>query len=337
MSRCTHLDDLDVDAALFAREGASFEWLRAQAERCESCATEVRRFEVARERMSSAVAHPGADLLARYQAGAPLSEGDIGSIEFHARRCPDCRLGLKVLARASVSRSRRRPGPERTTVRRRWPALLRGLRAPGVAIAASVSAVLVAVVWVSVERALAPTSRPPRSGDMAALASQAVALSAVDGLAVSLSSELRQADAATPPTSVGAPCRATRTPGALAYCVTIDERFLQYSASSIAANSGELLETFARIVTRRSDTFVGLSVYTDTTGSSAQNLERSELQARWIRDLLVSAGLPASRIEASGRGEADPIVYPDESDPSAQARNRRVELVVEISSSGAYD
>ena len=172
---------------------------------------------------------------------------------------------------------------------------------------------------------------------MAALASQAVALSAVDGLAVSLSSELRQADAATPPTSVGAPCRATRTPGALAYCVTIDERFLQYSASSIAANSGELLETFARIVTRRSDTFVGLSVYTDTTGSSAQNLERSELQARWIRDLLVSAGLPASRIEASGRGEADPIVYPDESDPSAQARNRRVELVVEISSSGAYD
>ncbi len=64
--------------------------------------------------------------------------------------------------------------------------------------------------------------------------------------------------------------------------------------------------------------------YTDDRGSDAMNQKLSEARAESVRNYFVSAGIPASRVKATGRGESDPIA--DNSTAAGRARNRRIEL-----------
>lgn len=48
--------------------------------------------------------------------------------------------------------------------------------------------------------------------------------------------------------------------------------------------------------------------YTDRIGSDAYNLRLSQRRADAVRDYLVAHGIPPGRIEAVGKGKADPIV-----------------------------
>jgi outer membrane protein OmpA-like peptidoglycan-associated protein len=73
--------------------------------------------------------------------------------------------------------------------------------------------------------------------------------------------------------------------------------------------------------------------YTDNLGSSTYNQGLSERRAQAVREILVDDGLPAAKITAEGRGEADPV-KDCEAAPHAQriaclAPNRRVEVRVE--------
>lgn len=47
--------------------------------------------------------------------------------------------------------------------------------------------------------------------------------------------------------------------------------------------------------------------YTDRIGSDAANLRLSEARARTVANVLVSKGLPASKVSVEGRGEANPV------------------------------
>jgi OOP family OmpA-OmpF porin len=47
--------------------------------------------------------------------------------------------------------------------------------------------------------------------------------------------------------------------------------------------------------------------YTDRLGSDAYNQKLSEQRAATVRDYLISQGISADRIDAEGRGEADPV------------------------------
>jgi outer membrane protein OmpA-like peptidoglycan-associated protein len=64
--------------------------------------------------------------------------------------------------------------------------------------------------------------------------------------------------------------------------------------------------------------------YTDSIGSDAYNLRLSERRAGAVRDHMVAQGIEAGRIEASGRGKADPVA--DNATPEGRAQNRRVEI-----------
>ena len=48
--------------------------------------------------------------------------------------------------------------------------------------------------------------------------------------------------------------------------------------------------------------------YTDRLGSAASNQRLSERRAATVRDYLVGKGVPADRIDAEGRGSADPVM-----------------------------
>lgn len=66
--------------------------------------------------------------------------------------------------------------------------------------------------------------------------------------------------------------------------------------------------------------------HTDSRGSDTKNQELSYQRALEVRNYLVSQGIEAAKIEAVGRGEANPVA--DNSTPEGRANNRRVELVV---------
>jgi len=66
--------------------------------------------------------------------------------------------------------------------------------------------------------------------------------------------------------------------------------------------------------------------FTDSTGSTAHNLELSQRRAEAVRSALAQAGIDRSRVEVRGYGEA----YPVAGNESAGDRqlNRRVEIVL---------
>jgi outer membrane protein OmpA-like peptidoglycan-associated protein len=66
--------------------------------------------------------------------------------------------------------------------------------------------------------------------------------------------------------------------------------------------------------------------HTDTVGGLAYNDRLSLARAERLREMLVSLGIPAERIQAAGRGKREPLVATDEN--VSEPRNRRVEISV---------
>jgi outer membrane protein OmpA-like peptidoglycan-associated protein len=71
---------------------------------------------------------------------------------------------------------------------------------------------------------------------------------------------------------------------------------------------------------------ISLVGFTDSVGSDAYNLKLSEKRAEAVKDYLVKHGIDAGRIQASGRGKADPIA--DNKTEKGRAANRRVEVQI---------
>lgn len=70
--------------------------------------------------------------------------------------------------------------------------------------------------------------------------------------------------------------------------------------------------------------------HTDSIGTDAYNQKLSERRAKTVADYLVSKGVPAAKIKASGKGESQPIA--DNKTKAGRAKNRRVEVTVNAAS-----
>lgn len=72
--------------------------------------------------------------------------------------------------------------------------------------------------------------------------------------------------------------------------------------------------------------------HTDSQGAAAYNQELSQHRAQAVRDYLVTRGIASDRITAQGFGPSRSIA--DNTSPEGRANNRRVEIVVQPSTSG---
>ena len=67
--------------------------------------------------------------------------------------------------------------------------------------------------------------------------------------------------------------------------------------------------------------------HTDSTGSDTTNLRLSQERADAVRMALITRGIGASRIAATGLGSSSPVA--PNTTPEGRQQNRRVEIVIQ--------
>jgi len=114
---------------------------------------------------------------------------------------------------------------------------------------------------------------------------------------------------------------AARPPRALSFTLYFFEK-----STEIMPDSRATLDALLAEVAKRQAVEVQITGHTDRLGKVEDNDRLSIQRAEAIRDVLIKNGLHASFIRAVGRGEREPLIpTPDE---QAEARNRRVEVIV---------
>jgi outer membrane protein OmpA-like peptidoglycan-associated protein len=96
--------------------------------------------------------------------------------------------------------------------------------------------------------------------------------------------------------------------------------------AAIRPDAQVILQAAAEVLNESTDARVGVIGHTDSTGAEDYNESLSERRAEAVVDYLVSLGVSASRLSASGAGELEPVA--DNSTADGRAQNRRVELNV---------
>jgi len=77
---------------------------------------------------------------------------------------------------------------------------------------------------------------------------------------------------------------------------------------------------------QETDRPITIEGHTDARGNEQMNATLSQARADSVRTFLISQGVPAERLSAVGRGEAQPVASNDTTE--GRANNRRVEIVV---------
>ncbi len=100
---------------------------------------------------------------------------------------------------------------------------------------------------------------------------------------------------------------------------------------TFASNSADILPESEEVLTRALETVrqlgetrIEIAGHTDSRGNAAANRRLSLRRARAVRDWMVAHGIPSSRFDVRGVGEADPMTTNDT--PEGRARNRRIEF-----------
>jgi outer membrane protein OmpA-like peptidoglycan-associated protein len=102
--------------------------------------------------------------------------------------------------------------------------------------------------------------------------------------------------------------------------------YFRFQSEELTVESRDLLRDVLRKVRNHPVPDVLVVGHTDTTGAASANVRLGLKRATMVRDLLVKAGLEASRISVTSHGERDLLVQtPDE---TFEPRNRRVEVAV---------
>lgn len=109
--------------------------------------------------------------------------------------------------------------------------------------------------------------------------------------------------------------------------VTFDSGILfDYDSATVKPAARDNLRNLAASLGKYPDTNVMLVGHTDADGADAYNQTLSERRASAAAAFLGSQGVPRTRIEATGRGEAEPVASNDTA--SGKAQNRRVEVAI---------
>ena len=96
--------------------------------------------------------------------------------------------------------------------------------------------------------------------------------------------------------------------------------------ADLKASGKRTVERLAEFMEQYQERRVRIEGYTDSTGAAEYNQGLSERRAMSVRNELMNQGIPGSRIEVEGYGEAYPVATNDTS--AGRQQNRRVEIVI---------
>jgi outer membrane protein OmpA-like peptidoglycan-associated protein len=108
--------------------------------------------------------------------------------------------------------------------------------------------------------------------------------------------------------------------------MTLGDVLFETGRSELKTGSVMELGQLVTFLRQQTDRTVVIEGHTDSVGGEAANLQLSERRADAVRAYLVSQGIDASRVRASGMGEAAPVATNDTS--AGRQQNRRVEIVI---------
>jgi outer membrane protein OmpA-like peptidoglycan-associated protein len=100
----------------------------------------------------------------------------------------------------------------------------------------------------------------------------------------------------------------------------------RFQSDQLTDDSRAVMPQILAVVRERSLATVVVTGHTDTMGAARANHALGLKRAAAVRNLLIKAGLDASRIEVTSLGESDPLV--PTKDETAEPRNRRVDITV---------
>lgn len=129
-----------------------------------------------------------------------------------------------------------------------------------------------------------------------------------------------QTDAAAVGARYGA-VLAAQPPRPVSYTV-----YFRTGSDELTAESQAAFDQVKAELARRPAPEIVVIGHTDRVGSVADNDALSVRRAGFVRAALLAAGIGTAQIEATGRGEREPLV--PTADEVAEARNRRVEINV---------
>ncbi|KOY19231.1 hypothetical protein ACX06_21230 [Vibrio parahaemolyticus] len=107
---------------------------------------------------------------------------------------------------------------------------------------------------------------------------------------------------------------------------TIGTGSFDLNSTTLKPESASKLDNLVAFLNEHPQAKVEVVGYTDTSGAAAYNQKVSEKRAESVANALVEKGIDASRIQARGEGENNPIASNDTREGRQQ--NRRVEIVV---------
>lgn len=96
--------------------------------------------------------------------------------------------------------------------------------------------------------------------------------------------------------------------------------------ATLTAGAAGQVRAIAALLEAMPVSSVRIEGHTDSQGAADANLRLSQRRADAVRTALVDAGVPASSVQAVGRGAAVPVA--DNASGSGRARNRRVEVIL---------
>jgi len=108
--------------------------------------------------------------------------------------------------------------------------------------------------------------------------------------------------------------------------VTLGDVLFASGQAQLVEGGRSSLEEVVDLLQTEPDKKIRVEGHTDSSGEATANLQLSEQRANAVRDALISMGVSADRISATGMGQDFPIASNE--DATGRAQNRRVDVIL---------
>jgi outer membrane protein OmpA-like peptidoglycan-associated protein len=107
--------------------------------------------------------------------------------------------------------------------------------------------------------------------------------------------------------------------------LTLGDVLFDTNKATLKSGADQRIDRLATFLQKNPNERLIIEGYTDSTGSEDYNQELSQRRAQAVADVLAGQGVPASRYQVVGKGQAFPVAT--NATPAGRQQNRRVEVV----------